>query len=167
MRSRRVEVLTRPERRRKWSDEIKIAIVAVALADGVVISDVARRYHALAAFRLDAAVLRRGVGNDRVTSADVRAGCRRCSGKHAFAATARPAARRDRDQRRCRDSAHPGCGRRQDAGGGAEGTEGDGVIVPPTGIRVLVAMKPVDFRRAWMDLLLMCKRRLRPIHSQA
>jgi transposase len=44
MRSRRVEVLTGPERRRKWSDEIKIAIVAEALADGVVISDVARRH---------------------------------------------------------------------------------------------------------------------------
>lgn len=44
MRSRRVEVLTGPERRRKWSDETKIAIVAEALADGVVISDVARRH---------------------------------------------------------------------------------------------------------------------------
>lgn len=44
MRSRRVEVLTGPERRRKWSDDTKIAIVAEALADGVVISDVARRH---------------------------------------------------------------------------------------------------------------------------
>jgi transposase len=44
VRSRRVEVLTGPERRRKWSDETKIAIVAEALADGVVISDVARRH---------------------------------------------------------------------------------------------------------------------------
>jgi transposase len=44
MRSRRVEVLTGPERRRKWVDETKIAIVAEALADGVVISDVARRH---------------------------------------------------------------------------------------------------------------------------
>jgi transposase len=44
MRSRRVEVLTGPERRRKWSDETKIAIVAEALTDGVVISDVARRH---------------------------------------------------------------------------------------------------------------------------
>ena len=44
MRSRRVEVLTGPERRRKWSDETKIAIVAESLADGVVISDVARRH---------------------------------------------------------------------------------------------------------------------------
>ncbi len=44
MRSRRVEVLTGPERRRKWVDETTIAIVAEALADGVVISDVARRH---------------------------------------------------------------------------------------------------------------------------
>jgi transposase len=44
VRSRRVEVLTGPERRRKWSDETKIAIVAEALADGVVISNVARRH---------------------------------------------------------------------------------------------------------------------------
>jgi transposase len=39
-----VEVLTGPERRRKWPDEIKIAIVAEAMADGVVVSDVARRH---------------------------------------------------------------------------------------------------------------------------
>jgi transposase len=44
MRPRRVEVLTGPERRRKWSDETKIAIVAEALAVGVVVSDVARRH---------------------------------------------------------------------------------------------------------------------------
>jgi transposase len=44
MRPRRMEVLTGPERRRKWSDETKIAIVAEALADGVVVSDVARRH---------------------------------------------------------------------------------------------------------------------------
>lgn len=41
---RRVEFLTGPERRRRWSDETKIAIVAEALADGVVVSEVARRY---------------------------------------------------------------------------------------------------------------------------
>lgn len=44
VRSRRAEVLTGPERRRKWPDETKIAIVAEALADGVVVSDVARRH---------------------------------------------------------------------------------------------------------------------------
>ena len=44
MRPRRMEVLSGPERRRKWPDETKIAIVAEALADGVVVSDVARRH---------------------------------------------------------------------------------------------------------------------------
>jgi transposase len=41
---RRIEVLNGPERRRSWPDEVKIAIVAEALAPGVVVSDVARRY---------------------------------------------------------------------------------------------------------------------------
>ena len=40
----RVEVLTGPERRCKWADETKIAIGAEALADGAVVSDVARRH---------------------------------------------------------------------------------------------------------------------------
>jgi transposase len=44
VRPRRVEVLTGVERRRKWADETKIAIVAEALEAGVVISDVARRH---------------------------------------------------------------------------------------------------------------------------
>lgn len=44
VRPRRVEVLTGPERRRKWPDEVKIAIVAEALAKGVVVSEVARRH---------------------------------------------------------------------------------------------------------------------------
>jgi transposase len=44
VRPRRVEVLTGPERRRKWPDEVKMAIVAEALAEGVVVSEVARRH---------------------------------------------------------------------------------------------------------------------------
>jgi transposase len=39
-----VEFLTGPERRRRWPDETKIAIVAEALADGAVVSEVARRH---------------------------------------------------------------------------------------------------------------------------
>ena len=45
MRSGRVEVLTGPERRRKWSDETKIVIVAEALADDVVISVSSDHFH--------------------------------------------------------------------------------------------------------------------------
>lgn len=43
-RPRRFEVLNGPERRRKWADETKIAIVADALEPGVVVSDVARQH---------------------------------------------------------------------------------------------------------------------------
>jgi transposase len=43
-RPRRVEVLSGPERRRKWPDERKIAIVAETLEPGIVVSDVARRH---------------------------------------------------------------------------------------------------------------------------
>ena len=41
---RRTEVLSSRERRRRWSDEAKISIVAEALAKGVVVSHVARRH---------------------------------------------------------------------------------------------------------------------------
>lgn len=44
IRPRRGEVLSGPERRRKWSDDMKLAIVAEALAGDVVVSDVARRH---------------------------------------------------------------------------------------------------------------------------
>jgi transposase len=39
----RVEVITGPERRRRWSEEQKGVIVAASLAPGAVISEVARR----------------------------------------------------------------------------------------------------------------------------
>jgi transposase len=39
----RVEVITGPERRRRWSEEQKRAIVAASFAPGAVVSDVARR----------------------------------------------------------------------------------------------------------------------------
>ncbi len=41
---RRVEVLTGPGRRRKWSDEAKAQIVAEAVAPGAVVADGARRW---------------------------------------------------------------------------------------------------------------------------
>jgi transposase len=39
----RVEVITGPERRRRWSEEEKRAIVAESLAPGATVSEVARR----------------------------------------------------------------------------------------------------------------------------
>jgi len=41
---RRVEVLTGPGRRRKWSDDAKAKVVAETLAPGAVVSEVARRW---------------------------------------------------------------------------------------------------------------------------
>ncbi len=41
---RRVEVLTGPGRRRKWSDDDKARIVAETLEPGAVVSEVARRW---------------------------------------------------------------------------------------------------------------------------
>src|ERR1700722_8072287 len=43
-RPRRIEVITGVERRRKWSAQEKVAIVAESLAEGAVISEVARRH---------------------------------------------------------------------------------------------------------------------------
>lgn len=43
VRPRRIEVISGDDRRRKWPDAAKIAIVAEALADGAVVSRVARR----------------------------------------------------------------------------------------------------------------------------
>jgi len=40
---RRIEVLTGPERRRKWSDDDKARIVAETLEPGAVVTEVARR----------------------------------------------------------------------------------------------------------------------------
>ena len=39
----RVEVITGPERRRRWSEEQKRSIVAESLAPGAIVSEVARR----------------------------------------------------------------------------------------------------------------------------
>ena len=41
---RQTEVMTGEERRRVWSADEKLAIIAESMAEGVVISDVARRY---------------------------------------------------------------------------------------------------------------------------
>jgi transposase len=43
-RPRRIEVITGVERRRRWSAEEKAEIVAESLAEGAVVSDVARRH---------------------------------------------------------------------------------------------------------------------------
>ncbi|WP_410051574.1 IS66-like element accessory protein TnpA [Bradyrhizobium sp. SZCCHNR3013] len=44
VRPRRIEVITGVERRRKWSAQEKAAIVAESLAEGAIVSEVARRH---------------------------------------------------------------------------------------------------------------------------
>src|SRR5262245_57711461 len=44
VRLRRIEVITGAERRRKWSAEEKVEIVAESLVEGAVVSEVARRH---------------------------------------------------------------------------------------------------------------------------
>lgn len=44
IRPRRMELLSGPERRRKWSEDLKLAIVAEALTGDAAVSDVARRH---------------------------------------------------------------------------------------------------------------------------
>ena len=43
-RLQRIEVITGVERRRTWSQEEKLAVVVESLADGAVVSEVARRH---------------------------------------------------------------------------------------------------------------------------
>ena len=43
-RPRRIEVLNGDERRRRWPDEVRLAIIAEALEPGAVVSHVARRH---------------------------------------------------------------------------------------------------------------------------
>ena len=43
-RLQRVEVITGVERRRKWSPDEKVAVVVESLAEGAVVSEVARRH---------------------------------------------------------------------------------------------------------------------------
>lgn len=71
VRPRRIEVIFGDDRRRKWPDESRIAIVVEALADGAVVSRVARRHDLtpsqlfgwIKTFRADALMMASGVGD--------------------------------------------------------------------------------------------------------
>jgi len=129
---RRVEVITGAPRRRRWSTAEKEAIVAKSLAPGAVTSEIALRYglhrNQLYGWRREfraAAVADAGVpGSDFVPIV---------------------AENRGRDWRRDRAGragGRPGVPRRGDAA-----VEGRTMILPPAGVRVLIATRPVDFRR--------------------
>ena len=100
----RVEVITGVERRRDWTDEQKLSIIAESCQDGAVISDVARRH---------------GLRPQQLFNWRNEFRKRKTVDAKALAAVL---ARR----------------------------EGRRMIVPPTNVRVLIATKPVDFRRGVM-----------------
>ena len=146
---RRVEVLTGPGRRRKWSDDDKARIVAETLQPGAVVAEVARRWQVMPA-----------------------AGVRLAAGDASLALPRRqpdfvPIVRGDAD-RRClsRRPRRPARARRSrsklagavlrvapgtDADAADDGAAGDpglgGMIALPAGARILLATKPVDFRK--------------------
>ena len=142
---RRVEVITGTGRRRRWSVDDKARIIAETLAPGAVTSEVARRHgmspQQIFGWRREAkqGLLRRarlcasGAGNACDTGA-----ARRQDG--------------DRDYRRlCGRSGSRGGGR-GDADPGRAGAEGGVMIVPGVGAKVLIALRPVDFRKG-VDVL--------------
>ena len=152
---RRLEVITGTGRRRRFSEDFKAGIVEETLVPGAVISEVARRNgltpQQVFTWRRQA----RQPAASETESAAVRAG--RCGSGVASTASARTAAQADTpsgsepwqhrggDRRRHRAD-RPRRGR-EDGRGGASSLEGRRVIGPTGAVRVLVATKPVDFRK--------------------
>src|SRR4030095_8488156 len=127
----RVEIRSGVGRRRRWRDEDKGRIVAESYAPGAVVSEIARRHeispqHLFAwrkAARNGQLALAAGVGGEASGAAvdHDRDGWGRGAG---------------RMRRGCRVAR--GC---------AAGDEGSRMIVPSGAVRVLVATRPVDFRK--------------------
>jgi transposase len=146
---RRLEVFTGVGRRRRWTTEQKARIVAESYESGETVCAVARRHgltpQQLFGWRRHTRLVEDGDGKggicarDRGSSSAVRERTD-CSG-----APWQIISDRDRD-RRCdgSDCARDRC--RHVADGAARG-DGGVMITVPAGIRVLVATKPVDFRK--------------------
>ena len=115
---RRVEVITGVGRRRRWSREAKARIVLESQQPGAVVSEVARQ-HGMTPQQLFG--WRREARNG-VASGDAHDSRRSVSTAFAPIVVA-------------------------EAGSGAEGGEGNVVIAPGNSVQVLVATKPVDFRK--------------------
>jgi hypothetical protein len=141
---RRVEVITGVGRRRRWSLEKKVRIVAESLDLAATSSAVARRYglHASQLFTWAAAAAAERVDSRDERRAGVRAGAdggEQCSSSRGSGP--------DGD---CtwsgRGTGWGQCGRRSTAAG-ARGGAGPAVIAIPPGVRILLAAQPVDFRK--------------------
>ena len=150
----RVEVITGPERRRRWSEEQKRVIVAASLAPGAVVSEVARRADVGASqiyrWRKEFSAVA-----DRVcASADRAAG-----------ATAAPASRCGAEPAIEVEFDRQGAG--SDTGLGSGGIGGGGgqgavaaMIPVPSGVRVWLAVGHTDMRRGMNSLALQVQEKL-------
>ena len=151
--AQRLEIFTGAGRRRAWTAEEKAAIVAESVEDGAVVSHVARRHgltpQQLFAWRRQA---RRGTEVDVATpaftpivvaapSAGAVARCRRRE------QNGRRAAAFDRIGHRRIERLGVARRRGRDGEGDHRRAEGCKVIGPSGAVRVLVATRPVDFRK--------------------
>ena len=154
-RARRIEVFTGAGRRRNWPADEKAAIVAESYAPGRTVCGVARR-HGLTPAQLF--TWRRLARRSRVPArrrpvrfvpAVVEAVTRSAAPSRVTAAARPPAWARHGD--RGGDGRHRGSDRigREPAGdrGGDPGAEGGTVIGPTGAVRVMMATRPVDFRK--------------------
>jgi transposase len=145
---RRLEVFTGAGRRRAWTIEQKARIVAETDAGGESVSAVARRHgltpQQLFAWRRDAR-LRAADAADGIAFAPVIV-----EAPSPCASTARPMAGSgagDRDCHRGGDGAGVARRRSDDLADRAACAEGGVMIIPSGAVRVLMATRPVDFRK--------------------
>jgi transposase len=122
----RVEVITGPERRRRWSAEQKRAIVAESLAPGAVVTEIARRAE-IGPGQIYRWRRELGVGNGFAQVLIAPAG----EGVHA----------------------HPGFDPGRVGGGGGQSAVG-AMIPVPSGVRVWLAVGHTDMRRGMNSLAL-------------
>jgi transposase len=160
---RRLEVFTGSGRRRAWTAEQKARIVAESHESGETVSAVARR-HGLTAQQLfgwrRVAQGRAQGGSDEGGSAGDR-GRRRGvpAGPDCACVLERLAGNRGLD--RCCHGSSSARERCRDLAGGAAHPDGGDMITAPAGMRVLIATKPVDFRRGADSLAAVVREQLR------
>ena len=154
---RRLEVITGTGRRRRFSDDYKTRIVEETLAPGAVVSEVARRHglspQQLFGWRRQArqpVATRTDPTAPQFVPAVIEAQLPEATVRRRSRSAMRQADRtcgyhRDRDRRR--DGAGRPRRRGEDGRGGDPCAEGRPVIGPTGAVRVMVATKPVDFRK--------------------
>ena len=160
--ARRFEVFTGAGQRRRWAPAEKAQIVAESFSGAESVCAVARR-HGLASTQLFAW---RKEARDRAAET---------SFVPVLVEAARPAVVAEPSKKRRRRSRDGGIEleidggggagepwrRGEDGGGGDPGPEGGAVIAPPAGVKVLVATKPIDFRKGANGLAALIKNEMR------